>query len=172
MAPLPSPAFRVAATTCRRPALQNVTVSDPHFARILSDLGLALGIPALTAADGGLCQLAFDGRHLVQLMAHGARGQILLSCAVGAGKMDGAQALLAAQGNFLQAGGGVVACAAPDGRMHLQLGVPREQCGADALLAAIDALLNQVESWEKRSARAEPDVNALRRDPAFMMRSV
>ena len=51
-------------------------------------------------------------------------------------------------------------------------GVPREQCGAQALLAAIDALLGQVEAWEKRSARAEPDVNALRRDPAFMMRSV
>lgn len=147
-------------------------MSDPHFARILSDLGLALGIPALTPADGGLCQLAFDGRHLVQLMAHGARGQIVLSCAVGGGKMDGAQALLAARSNFLQASGGVVVCAAPDGRMHLQLGVPREQCGAQALLAAIDALLNQVEAWEKRSAHAEPDVDALRRNPAFMMRSV
>lgn len=147
-------------------------MSDPHFARILSELGIALGIPALAPADGGQCQLAFDGRHLVQLMLHGARGQVLLSCAVAGGKMDGTQALHAAQSNFLQAGGGVVACAAPDGRLHLQLGVPREQCGAQALLAAIDALLGQVEAWEKRSARAEPDVNALRRDPAFMMRSV
>ncbi|WYX20048.1 CesT family type III secretion system chaperone [Achromobacter xylosoxidans] len=128
-------------------------MSDSHFAQALSELGQALGIPALAPAEGGLCQLAFDGRHLVQLLAHGARGQILLSCAVGGGKMDGAQALLAAQGNFLQAGGGVVACAAPDGRMHLQLGVPREQCNAQALLAAIDALLNQVEAWEN-AARA------------------
>ncbi|OMG76822.1 hypothetical protein BIZ92_17070 [Achromobacter xylosoxidans] len=145
-------------------------MSDSHFAQALSELGLALGIPALAPAEGGLCQLAFDGRHLVQLLAHGARGQILLSCAVGGGKMDGAQALLAAQGNFLQAGGGVVACAAPDGRMHLQLGVPREQCNAQALLAAIDALLNQVEAWEKRGARAEPD--APRRTPTFMRQSV
>lgn len=65
-----------------------------------------------------------------------------------------------------------MACAAPDGRMHLQLGVAREQCGADTLLAAIEALLNQVEAWEKRIARAEPEVDALRRNPAFMMQSV
>ncbi|EHK65691.1 hypothetical protein KYC_14350 [Achromobacter arsenitoxydans SY8] len=147
------------------------TVSDPFFARILSELGQTLGIPALAPAEGGLCQLAFDGRHLVQIMEHGARAQILLSCAVG-GKMDGAQALLAAQSNFMQAGGGVVACAAPDGRMHLQLGVPRAECRADTLMAAIDALLAQAEAWETRSARAEPDVDALRRNPAFMMQSV
>ncbi|WP_348984395.1 type III secretion system chaperone [Achromobacter sp. Bel] len=147
-------------------------MSEPQFARILSDLGRSLGIPALAPSEAGLCQLAFDGRHLVQLMEQGARAQILLSCAVGAGKMDGAQALLAAQSNFLQAGAGAVACAAPDGSMHLQLGVPRADCAADTLLAAIDALLNQVETWEKRLARAEPDVDALRRDPAFMMQSV
>ncbi|MDF3850729.1 type III secretion system chaperone [Achromobacter denitrificans] len=146
-------------------------MSDPLFVRMLSELGQMLGIPALAPSEGGLCQLAFDGRHLVQIVEHGARAQILLSCAVG-GKMDGAQALLAAQANFMQAGGGVVACAAPDGRMHLQLGVAREACRADTLMAAIDALLVQVETWEKRSARAEPDVDALRRNPAFMMQSV
>ncbi len=146
-------------------------MSDPLFARILSELGQTLGIPALAPAEGGLCQLAFDGRHLVQLVEHGARGQILLSCAVG-GKMDGAQALLAAQSNFMQAGGGVVACAAPDGRMHLQLGVPRAECRADTLLAAIDALLGQVEAWEKRSAQAAPGGDAPWRNPAFMMQSV
>ncbi|MCW0211145.1 CesT family type III secretion system chaperone [Achromobacter veterisilvae] len=146
-------------------------MSDPFFARILSELGQTLGIPALAPSEGGLCQLAFDGRHLVQIVEHGARAQILLSCAVG-GKMDGAQALLAAQANFMQAGGGVVACAAPDGRMHLQLGVARADCRADNLMAAIDALLNQAEAWEKRCARAEPDVDALRRNPAFMMQSV
>ena len=48
----------------------------------------------------------------------------------------------------------------------------REQCGADALLAAIDALLNQVEAWEKRAARAEPGADAPWRNPAFMMQSV
>lgn len=148
-------------------------MSDPLFARILSELGQTLGIPALAPAEGGLCQLAFDGRHLVQLMEHGARGQILLSCAVG-GKMDGALALLAAQSNFMQAGGGVVACAAPDGRLHLQLGVARADCRADTLMAAIDALLGQVEAWEKRSARADADadVDAHRRNPAFLMQSV
>ncbi|MFJ3463715.1 CesT family type III secretion system chaperone [Achromobacter spanius] len=149
----------------------HATVSDPLFARILSELGQTLGIPALAPAEGGLCQLAFDGRHLVQLMDHGARAQILLSCGVG-GKMDNALAMLAAQSNFMQAGGGVVACAAPDGRMHLQLGVPRAECRANALLAAIDALLGQVEAWEKRCARAQPEVDALRRNPAFMMQSV
>ncbi|KGD93681.1 hypothetical protein JL37_14655 [Achromobacter sp. RTa] len=138
---------------------------------MLSELGQMLGIPALAPSDGGLCQLAFDGRHLVQIVEHGARGQVLLSCAVG-GRMDGAQALLAAQSNFMQAGGGIVACAAPDGRMHLQLGVARAECRADTLMAAIDALLNQVEAWEQRCARTEPDVDALRRNPAFMMQSV
>ncbi|WP_231570345.1 type III secretion system chaperone [Achromobacter sp. RTa] len=146
-------------------------MSDPSFARMLSELGQMLGIPALAPSDGGLCQLAFDGRHLVQIVEHGARGQVLLSCAVG-GRMDGAQALLAAQSNFMQAGGGIVACAAPDGRMHLQLGVARAECRADTLMAAIDALLNQVEAWEQRCARTEPDVDALRRNPAFMMQSV
>ena len=138
---------------------------------MLSELGQMLGIPALAPSDGGLCQLAFDGRHLVQIVEHGARGQVLLSCAVG-GKMDGAQALLAAQSNFMQAGGGVVACAGADRRKHRPVGVARAECRADTLMAAIDALLNQVETWEQRCARTEPDADALRRNPAFMMQSV
>ena len=52
---------------------------------------------------------------------------------------------------------------------------PIERVGASVTVltqAAIEALLNQVEAWEKRIARAEPEVDALRRNPAFMMQSV
>lgn len=130
-----------------------------------------LGIADLAPGEGDICQLAFDGRHVVQILAVASRGYVLISCQVGAAAIDSAQAMLAARSNFMQAAGGAVACAAPDGRLHLQLSIPAKECHAAILMSAIEALLNEVEAWEARLARSESSLNAPH-DPAFLLRSV
>ena len=61
--------------------------------------------------------------------------------------------MLVASCNFMQAAGGAVACAAPDGRLMLQFGVSHAVCEANSLLSGIEALLNQVETWEINLSR-------------------
>lgn len=147
-------------------------MSDPHFATLLAEIGQTLGIAGLAPGQGDMCQLAFDGRHVVQIIAVGGRGHVLISCQVGAAVMDPAQAMLATRSNFMQAAGGAIACAAPDGRLHLQLSMPRTECRAATLVSAIEALLNQVEVWEARLARPESLASNAPLDPAFLLRSV
>ena len=99
-------------------------MSDSHFAVLFVDIGQILGIAGLASSQGDLYQLAFDGRHAVQIVALGGRGHNLISCQVGVAAMDPAQAMLAARSNFMQAApGGVIACAAPNGRLHLQFSI-------------------------------------------------
>lgn len=124
------------------------------FSRLLSELGQLLGIPTLAPSSEGLCQLAFDGRHLLQIVWVRGREHILLSCPIGSSGITAEQALLAASSNFMQAAGGAVACAAPDGRLMLQLGVSMGSCEASTLMSAIEGLLDQVESWEVKLSRA------------------
>jgi hypothetical protein len=147
-------------------------VSDSHFATLLAEIGQMLGIAGLVPSEGGICQLAFDGRHVVQIIAVDGRGHILISCQVGAVAMDSVQAMLAAQNNFMQVAGGIIACAAPNGRLHLQFSIPRTECRAPALMSAIEVLLNQVEIWEARLVRAESLASNANRDPASLLRSV
>jgi hypothetical protein len=122
--------------------------------RIIADLGQALGMPGLAAHDN-VCELAIDGRHRVQLIIIGSRRQILMSCAVGPVALEPRHAVLMGQANFMQAGGGVVLCTAPDGRAHVQLAVPFEHAGASGLIAALEALLTQVDVWDERLNRAD-----------------
>ena len=124
------------------------------FSRLLSETGQLLGMPSLAPSSEGVCQLAFDGRHLVQIVDVRARDHILLSCFIGSEKITAEQAMLVASSNFMQAAGGAVACATPDGRLMLQFGIARTACQASLLLSAIEALLNQVETWEAKLSRA------------------
>jgi len=129
-------------------------VSSASFSNLLSEVGQLLGIPSLVPNTDEICQLAFDGRHLLQIVYVGARDQIVLSCPVGASKITADQALLAASSNFMQAAGGAVACASPDGRLVLQFGLLGAGCQAPTLISAIESLLDQVETWEMRLVRA------------------
>lgn len=128
-------------------------MSEPAV-RIISELGQALGIPSLAARDG-LCELAIDNHHRLQVIVVAARRQILLSCAIGPAGLPAQQMQLMAQANFMQAGGGAVLCLAPDGRPHVQIAVPYEHAGAGNLIAAIEALLAQVDTWEERLQRVD-----------------
>jgi hypothetical protein len=128
-------------------------MSEPAV-RIIADLGQALGMPGL-AAHNNVCELAIDGRHRVQLIVVGARRQLLMSCAVGPTRLEGRHAELMAQANFMQAGGGVVLCTAPDGRAHVQLAVPFEHAAPPSLISALEALLSQIDIWDERLNRAE-----------------
>lgn len=141
------------------------------FSRLLSDVGQLLGIPSLAPSSEGMCQLAFDARHRVDIVNVADREHVLVSCSVGPGKLTAEQAMLVACGNFMQTAGGVVACAAPDGRLTLQFGVAHAVCQADTLLSRIEALLQQVETWEINLSRSDLENEAPPLDLTFRIRS-
>ncbi|KAB0607346.1 type III secretion system chaperone [Castellaniella defragrans] len=145
--------------------------ADSSYAHLIAELGLALGIAGLAPSDEGICQLVFDGRQVVQLVHVGARGLVLLSCRLADHGIDARQAERMARANFLQAGRGVVLCAAPDGRPHMQVAQELAGCTAATLCAALESLLDQAESWSRAQARtADPASGG--RDPAFFLQSV
>lgn len=141
------------------------------FSHLLSDVGRLLGIPSLAPSSEGMCQLAFDARHRVDIVNVTEREHVLVSCSVGPDKLTAEQAVLVACSNFTQAAGGVVACAAPDGRLTLQFGISYAVCQADTLLSAIEALLHQVETWEVNLSCSAPANDAPQPDLIVRMRS-
>lgn len=147
------------------------TVPSLSFSRLLSDIGQSLGMPSLAPSRDGVCQLAFDGRHLVDIVNVADREHILVSCSVGPGKVTAEQAMLVACSNFMQAAGGTVACTAPDGRLMLQMGVSYTACQANTLLTAIEGLLNQVETWEISLSRGAFVRDSLRPELSVRVRS-
>lgn len=126
---------------------------DPTFARIVSEFGTSLGIAGLAPTDAGICQLVFDKCHIVQLIYMGARGQVLISCALPEARDAGACAEIMAKANFMQAGRGAVACLDPQGKAHMQVALPLIECGPANLLAALEALLDQADAWAERVSR-------------------
>lgn len=141
--------------------------ADSPFVRLISELGQSLGIGGLAPSDEGICQLVFDGRHVVQLLHVGARDQVLLSCRLADHGIEARHAERMARANFLQAGRGVVLCLAPDGRPHMQVALELAGCGAATLCAALEALVDQAERWnDGTQRRAGPS------DPAIFLQSV
>lgn len=148
-------------------------MSDSNFSRLISELGEALGISGLAPSDEGVCQLVFDARHPVQLIAIHARGIVLLSCPVGLSKADAQQISLMVQANFMQAGAGAIICIGPDQRNYLQFGMPMlGTTTATDVLCAIELLLNQVETWEARLIYDSNTTVAPRLGPEHWMKSV
>ncbi|SAI25037.1 Tir chaperone protein (CesT) [Bordetella ansorpii] len=146
---------------------------DPTFARIVSEFGASLGIAGLAPTAEGICQLVFDQRHVVQLIHMGARGQVLISCALPEARDAGACAELMARANFMQAGRGAVACLDPKGKAHMQVALPLVECGAASLLGALEALLDQADAWVERLSReASRSTMPSAFHPALFMQSV
>ncbi|MGB3277459.1 MAG: type III secretion system chaperone [Castellaniella sp.] len=143
---------------------------DSPYARVISDLGLALGITGLTPSEEGICQLVFDGRQVVQVMHVGARGLVLLSCRLADHGIDACQADRMARANFMQAGHGAVLCIAPDGRPHMQVALKLAECSAATLCPALESLLDLAESWSRAQSRPAGQPGAL--DPAVFLQSV
>lgn len=144
--------------------------ADSPFARLISELGQSLGIAGLAPSDDGLCQLVFDGRHVVQVVHVGARNQVLLSCRLADHGIDARQAERMARANFLQAGRGVVLCLAPDGRPYMQVAMDLAGCSAATLYPVLEALLDQAERWSQASAADRPSGGPP--DPAIFLQSV
>jgi len=142
--------------------------ADSPFARLLADLGRSLGIDGLAPTQDGICQLVFDGRHVVQLVHLAARDRVLISCRLADHGIDGRQADRMARANFLQAGHGAVLCAAPDGLPHMQAALELDGCTAAILGPVLESLLDQAESWNQAQAAGAPDT----RDPAVFLQSV
>ncbi|MGB7483461.1 type III secretion system chaperone [Castellaniella ginsengisoli] len=144
--------------------------ADSSYARVISDLGRALGMTGLAPSDEGICQLVFDGRQVVQIMPVGARGLVLLSCRLADHGIDARQADRMARANFMQAGHGVVLCVAPDGRPHMQVALKLAECTAETLCPALESLLDQAESWNRAQAQSSGQPGT--RDPAVFLQSV
>lgn len=145
---------------------------DSTFTRLLSELGQILGIAPL-APSLGVCQLVFDGRHVVHLMHAGARDLVLLSCSLDGQGMDGSHALRMARADFLQAGnGGVILCVAPDGRPCMQLALALRDCSASDLETALESLLNQAERWADSAPADTAGPGRRPDDPALFLQSV
>lgn len=143
---------------------------DSPFARLISDLGQILGIAGLAPSDEGICQMVFDGRHVVQAMHLPGNGLVLLSCRLSDHGVDAAQAERMARANFLQAGRGVVLCIGPDGRPCMQVAVDLSGCTADTLSRLLESLLDQAENWSWDAAPAKSSGG--RPDPSFFLQSV
>lgn len=152
------------------PCYVELIVPSLSFPHLLSDVGRILGIPSLAAGRDGTCQLAIDGRHLLQIVYVGRRDRVLLSCPVGPSRVTPDQALIAARSNFMQAAGGAVACVAPDGRLTLQFGVELSS-SPETVLSAIESLVNEVEKWEVALSRSPVASRPRRRDPMLHRQS-
>ncbi|WP_454006016.1 CesT family type III secretion system chaperone [Alcaligenes sp. Marseille-Q7550] len=144
------------------------------FAKLMADFGRALGIAHLAPSAEGVCQFWVDGRHLVQVVDASDHDLVFLSCRLADHVIDDAQAARMARANFMQAGRGVVLCVAPDGRPHMQLALGRADCQAEALIEALEALLEQAENWVqgKDTQQAGPRRDPGGSNPAVLLQSV
>lgn len=142
---------------------------NPLYAQLIADLGQTLGMAGLAPTHDGICQLVFDGQHVVQLVYVPAADSVLLSCRLADHGIDADQAHRMARANFMQAGRGTVLCVAPDGRPYMQAALPLGGCTAGQLCSMLESLLDQAESW----ASARVCTPAARdTDPAIYLQSV
>lgn len=150
-------------------------MSDPSlFAALMADFGTALGIADLAPSAKGICQFMVDGRHMVNVLDASDRGLVFLSCRLADHGVDEAQAVRMARANFLQAGRGAVLCVGPDERPYMQLALEFEGCQAEALVQALDALLEQAEGWVQGGGAQDdlPRQDSDGPDPTMLLKSV
>ncbi len=121
-------------------------------ARLMSELGRLIGIPALALSSDGSCQLVFDSCHTVSLVFIPALRNLVISCPCsGSCAIDAKAAMMALRANFMGCGsnGGSLSLG-PDGRLHLQFQLTLVGTDAELVLDTIEKLLNRVESWQRR----------------------
>ena len=130
---------------------------DLQAAASLAEFGQLIGIPNLQLDAAGCCQLSFDSRWMVTLLYSPKLCHWTLSCFLCASgtviSTDAQHAMLRA--NFMGSGcaGGCLSIAA-DGRPTLEFRVPADEASGNALLATIEKLLEQVETWSERVQRS------------------
>lgn len=113
-------------------------------------LGQALGIDGLRPDDAGCCRLVFDRNLMVQIRPAAAPPRLLLSGSLDAEPASG-QADLLLRANAWSAGSGGGWFALDErGRVCLQAALPMDGLAAAQLAAAIETLLDTLETWSKR----------------------
>jgi hypothetical protein len=136
---------------------------DSSVPGLITALGEAIGIPSLRIDAQGCCRLLFDGDRAVEIRCASAQGRWLLSCALRGQRADGAAMELMMQGNHMGAGyGGGWAGIDAQGLAVIHLPLPLAEASADAMLNAIELLLNHVERWERRLLEAAPTALGVR----------
>lgn len=123
-------------------------MGDAAASHLLSQFGLALGVPELQYTPDGVCHLLIDHRHLVQIVHH-PRGYILMSCPLPTQTPDAQLQGSLLRANDGQAAGGVVFTYGSDGRFHAQLALPAIQADTHQLLELLETLIAEVERWER-----------------------
>ncbi|CAN7190544.1 type III secretion system chaperone [Acidovorax sp. Leaf78] len=138
-------------------------MSDSHVSPLIAALGEAIGIPALRADAQGCCRLLFDGDRAVELRCAPAQGRWVLSCALRGQRLDTAGMQVLMQGNHMGAGfGGGWSGVDAQGLAVVHLPLPLPEASANAMLSAIELLLNHVERWERRLLEAVPAASGSR----------
>jgi len=132
----------------------------------IAELSRMIGIPDLTLAHDGSCQLLFDRTHLVTLVVVPALNKLVLSCPCPTKGLDPTRlAHLALRANFMGCGSaGASFALGPDDRMHLQCQLPLPALTSDGLMSAIEGLLNSIDSWSVRlrpEMRVSPPASAV-----------
>lgn len=143
---------------------------------LITELGVGLGMPGLKLDADGSCQLVFDQRWVLTLLADGRHQRFLLNCPLcSPQQLDHLptsilRALL--ENNFVGRGFGSAQCSvsiAPDRRVYLQHGLPFQDAADGGLSRALEMLLNQAEAWLTRfnhSSMDETDVETHNTRPA------
>ena len=122
--------------------------------RLYQEVGALIGIGGLRPDAQGCCRLVFDTTLLVEIRHAPAARQLVLSCALGA-DVRGDQALLVLRANAWGAGsaGGWFAVDERHQAM-LQAALPLDGLEPTMLLAAVEKLLDAVETWRARLRQA------------------
>ncbi|MBF5005615.1 type III secretion system chaperone [Diaphorobacter caeni] len=124
---------------------------SPSPAELLTELGSAIGIPALCLDAQGCCRLMFDGSRLVEMRHVPAQGRWLLTTTLHAAALSSEGWQLLLRGNLVGGGfGGGWAGLDEQGRAVLHLPMVDADASGPALLQAVELLLNHADRWDKR----------------------
>lgn len=129
-----------------------------HAEQLIADLGSRMGIPGLRLGAAGTCQLVFDQRWVVTVVADGRSGRIALHCPLctpqQADQLPARTLRHLLEANFMGHGtAGALLSAAPDHRVYLQLQLLPQEAADGGLHNALEQLLNLAETWATRLDR-------------------
>lgn len=127
---------------------------------LISGMGASLHMPDLRLDAMRTCQLVFDQRWVVTLVEDPTRGRCTFNCPLGpAGhtvSLSSSALYGMLQANFMGQGlAGCVLSIAQDDRAYIQVAVPLQDCTTQAMLNALELMLNQAEAWSERLTQGE-----------------
>lgn len=135
-------------------------MSDNPADPLIAELGARMGMAGLRLGAAGTCQLVFDQRWVVTVIADSHRNRFLLNCPLCTPQqMDQLPAAVLRtllEANFMGRGMGgpqLSLSIAPDRRAYLQFQLFWQEAAHGGLHNALELLLNQAETWAARLAQ-------------------